>query len=286
MAISTRRTAFVADDAKLKQVLLDAHLPSLLPALAHVTGDLALLREELKPDPSPFAGEQGGLSPERQEEARELAFEVLRSLRDGAYDDSSWPSRDEVRSMLDYMTGSGASDDYLPLLLEELEFEDSDMRAPSWRKDEIDATRTFRVVVIGAGMSGILAGIRLQQAGVPYVIIEKNEDFGGTWFENKYPGARVDNSNHLYSYSFAQKKDWPYYYSTREVLHDYFSSVANRFGIREHVRFQTEVTSVEFDEVAALWRVRTRGPEGEETIEAEAVISAVGQLNRPRFPEI
>jgi 4-hydroxyacetophenone monooxygenase len=286
MAISTRRTSIAADDEKLKQALLDAHLPSLLPALAHVTGDLSLLREELRPDPSPFAGEQGGLPPERQEEARELALEVLRGLRDGVYDDRSWPSRDEIRSMLDYMTGSGASDEYLPLLLEELEFEDRDMRAPHWRKDDIDSSRTLRVAVIGAGMSGILAGIRLQQAGVPFVILEKNEDVGGTWFENKYPGARVDNSNHLYSYSFAQKKDWPFYYSTREVLHDYFSSVCDQFELREKVRFGTEVVSLEFDESRQRWRVVTRGPGGEETLEAEAVISAVGQLNRPRFPEI
>ncbi|HEX5940524.1 MAG TPA: NAD(P)/FAD-dependent oxidoreductase, partial [Dehalococcoidia bacterium] len=231
-------------------------------------------------------GEQGGLSPERQEEARQLALNVLTKLRDGKYDETSWPSEDAIGQMLDYMTGSQATGSYLPLLLEELEFKDQDRRAPQWRKDELAPGRTFRVVVIGAGMSGILAGIRLQQAGIPFTIIEKNEDVGGTWFENRYPGARVDNSNHLYSYSFAQKKDWPYYYSTREVLHGYFSSVAEEHGIRDRVRFSTEVTSVEFDEADNLWRVHVRSRNTSDTIEAEAVISAVGQLNRPRFPEI
>ena len=286
MAISTPSMPITASDEDLQRVLLDAHLASLLPALAHVTGDLSLLRDDLRPNPSPFAGEQGGLSPERQEDARRLAFDVLRKLRDGGCDDSYWPSEDDVRSMLDFMTASQATESYVPLLLEELEFKDQDARAPTWRKEDLAPNRTFRVAVIGAGMSGILAGIRLKQAGVPFTIIEKNEDIGGTWFENTYPGARVDNSNHLYSYSFAQKKDWPFYYSTRQVLHSYFSSVADHYGIRDNVRFSTEVVALQFNQDLGLWRLDLRAPDGDETIEAEAVISAVGQLNRPRFPEI
>jgi 4-hydroxyacetophenone monooxygenase len=288
MTISSPTKPIDADDATIRRVLQDAHLPSLLPALAQLSGDLSILRQELKPDPSPFVEnrEQGGLSLELQEEARELAFEALVRLRDGHCDENAWPTHDEIEQMLAYMTGAHMSTQYLPLLLEELEFKDQDARAPAWRKDQIDAARTFRVVVIGAGMSGILAGIRLNQAGVPFTIIEKNTDVGGTWFENQYPGARVDNSNHLYSYSFAQKKDWPFYFSTQDVLHDYFSSVADEFGIRDSVRFSTEVTMLQFDEGRGLWRVSLRTPEGEESIEAEAVISAVGQLNRPKFPEI
>jgi 4-hydroxyacetophenone monooxygenase len=286
MALSTAPGSITASDDELRQVLLDAHLPSLLPALAHITGDITLLRDDLKPDPSPFAGDQGGLTPERQEEARQLAFEVLVGLRDGDYDEAPWPSHEDIRKMLDFMTGSRATDDYLPLLLEELEFKDQDLRAPTWRKEDLAPSRVFRVVVIGAGMSGILAGIRLKQANVPFVIVEKNTDVGGTWYENTYPGARVDNSNHLYSYSFAQKKDWPYYYSTRQVLHGYFSSVADQYGIRENVRFSTEVLALKFDPDRSLWRIHLRTPDGDEAIEAEAVISAVGQLNRPRFPDI
>lgn len=76
-------------------------------------------------------------------------------------------------------------------------------RAPGWRKDEVAPDVPFTVAVVGAGMSGILAGHRFGQAGVPYVILEKNADVGGTWLENTYPGCRVDVPNHLYSYSFA-----------------------------------------------------------------------------------
>ena len=72
-------------------------------------------------------------------------------------------------------------------------------------------------------------------------ILEKNDDVGGTWFENTYPGCRVDNPNHNYSYSFAQRHDWPFHFSTQDVLLDYFRRCADAFGLREHIRFGTEV---------------------------------------------
>ena len=71
------------------------------------------------------------------------------------------------------------------------------------------------MVIIGAGMSGLLAAIRLERAGIPYVVIEKNADVGGTWLENSYPGCRVDVANHFYSYSFAPNHDWPEFFSQR-----------------------------------------------------------------------
>ena len=110
---------------------------------------------------------------------------------------------------------------------------------------------------------------------------------GGTWLENSYPGCRVDVANHFYSYSFAQRTDWPKYFSTQETLLDYFRDVAARFGVREHIRFRTEVRSMEYDEVRRAWTLRLTTPDGsEETVEAQSVISAVGQLNRPRMPDI
>src|SRR5439155_12409468 len=140
----------------------------------------------------------------------------------------------------------------------------------------------FRVAVIGAGMSGLLAAHRLRQAGVDVAVIEKNDDVGGTWWENQYPGCRVDNPNHNYSYSFAQRHDWPLHFSTQDVLLDYFRRCADAFGLREHIRFRTEVQSATWSDDELGWTVRTRDADGnEESITANAVISAVGQLNRP-----
>ncbi len=275
------------DDDAIRKALEDAHLPALLPALAQITGDHSLLRDDLFPESVVLADPQGGLSPEKQAEARELAVTTLAAWRDAGSVVAPPPSLEQVRGMMDYLIGEHVSDEYLPLLIEELAFADTDPRAPEWSKDAINAERSMRVVIIGAGMSGILAAHRFKQAGIDYTVIEKNADVGGTWFENTYPGARVDSSNHAYSYSFAQKFDWPYHHSPQEVLLDYFSECATDFGIRDNIRFNTEVLTVTYDDARALWAVRVRGADGgEETMEAEAVVSAVGQLNRPKMPDL
>ena len=286
MTISREIHPLPLDEAPIRKALEEAHLPSLLPALAQITGDLSLLREDLFPETVLLADPQGGLSAEAQAEARELALQTLVAWRDAGSVVAPPPSMTDVRRMMDYLIGEHVSDEYLPLLLEELAFADKDARAPEWSKDAINSERSMRVLIIGAGMSGILAAHRLQQAGIPYVVIEKNADVGGTWFENTYPGARVDSSNHAYSYSFAQKYDWPYHHSPQEVLLEYFSDCASEFGIRDNIRFNTEVESVTYDDDRAVWAVKVHGPEGEETLEVEAVVSAVGQLNRPKMPNI
>ncbi len=284
MALTRTTEPITADDSAIRTALQDAFLPALLPALAQATGDFTILREELRPPGIAPGVAQGGMSQQQQDAAREIAFAALKLLRDEGETSNPAPLDQAIKLITAWMTGSVASDDYLPLLLEELGPEDKDPRAPQWRKDP---AVPFTVAIIGAGMSGILAGIRLKQAGVPFVILEKNHDVGGTWLENTYPGARVDVSNAFYSYSFAQKTDWPKHYSTQDVLLDYFRDVAGEYGIRGHVRFNTEVLEASWDEANGSWRLCLRDASGgEETLEAQAVISAVGQLNRPKMPEI
>ena len=124
-------------------------------------------------------------------------------------------------------------------------------------------------------------------AGVDFVVLEKNDDVGGTWYENSYPGCRVDNPNHNYSYSFAQRHDWPFHFSSQDVLLDYFRRCANDFGVRDRIQFGTEVLSATWSDADGHWTIRVRRADGaESSIEANAVISAVGQLNRPSFPPI
>jgi len=136
-------------------------------------------------------------------------------------------------------------------------------------------------------MSGLVAAHRLGQAGIDYVVLEKDPDVGGTWFENTYPGCRVDVPNHFYSYSFAQTGEWPGFFSTQEALLDYFRACADEFGIRPHIRFETEVVQATWDEDRQQWHLLTRRPDGTTAQEhADAVVSAVGQLNRPSWPDI
>ena len=268
-------------DDELRAILEQAELPPLLPALAYATGDLSLLREHLRPDPLLFAMPQGGLTEEQQAEVRELALQVLIGFRDGGCQVAPTPSEEDVQRIMEYAVGGADMGAYIPLLEEELAHRGEDRRAPDWKNPGVD----FTVLIIGAGMSGLLAAHRLQQAGVEFTIYEKNADVGGTWYENQYPGCRVDNPNHNYSYSFAQKHDWPYHFSTQPVLHQYFRDIADVFDLRKHIRFEHEVVSATWDEPTSTWTVVVQAPDGtQQTVTANAVISAVGQLNRPAYP--
>ena len=97
------------------------------------------------------------------------------------------------------------------------------------------------VVVIGCGEAGLLAGIRLKEAGLPFTIVEKNAGPGGTWWENRYPGARVDVGSHFYCYSFEPGDHWTEYFSQQAELQDYFVHVMQKYGVDAHCRFETEV---------------------------------------------
>src|SRR4051812_14436295 len=269
------------------QILQQAEIPPLLPALAYLTGDLSLLREDLRPDPLMMAMPQGGLTDEQQAAARQLALETLARFRDNGCQAAPLPSDDDLLKIMEFAVGGVEMAEYLPLLEEELAYRGEDRRAPEWHRSDVDPDVAFEVVIIGAGMSGLLVAHRLQQAGIPFVILEKNADVGGTWLENTYPGCRVDNPNHNYSYSFAQRHDWPLHFSTQDVLLDYFQRCADTFGLRDHIRFRTEVVSADWSERDLKWTVQVRTPDGhDETIVADAVVSAVGQLNRPNYPNI
>ena len=114
--------------------------------------------------------------------------------------------------MMQWLVCEPVPDEYVPMLLEEMELDGRDARAhPHLAKSASGAS--FPVVVIGCGESGLLAGIRLKEAGIPFTIIEKNAGVGGTWWQNTYPGARVDVGNHFYCYSFEPTDQWTHFFA-------------------------------------------------------------------------
>jgi 4-hydroxyacetophenone monooxygenase len=274
-----------ASDEALRALLAHAELPPLLPALAYATGDMTLLRDELRPDPALFSLPDAGLTNDQSEAIRNLALQALSRFRDAGSTPAPAPSDDDLLRIMVHAVGGGDMSPYLPLLEEELAHGSKDRRAPDWHVDDLGLGRTFRVAVIGAGMSGMLAAHRLRQAGVDTVVFEKNADVGGTWHENRYPGCRVDIPNHYYSYSFAQRHDWPFHFSPQPVLAAYFRDCCEAFGLRDVIRFRTEVVSAVWSDDDLRWTVTTRAHDGrEETGVFDAVVSAVGQLNRPNLP--
>ncbi|GAU65799.1 flavin-containing monooxygenase [Streptomyces sp. NBRC 110611] len=285
MALSRTVPPITGDEETLRRHLADAEIPALLMTIAHLTGDTSVLREDLRAPGWLFAP-QGGLPRAQQDEARERALEVLLRLRDrGPGAPPGPPDRNLLRTITTWAMGPGI-DDLLPLIAEEIVLPGRDPRAPGWTKPELSPGRDFHVAVIGAGFSGLLAGHRLAQAGIPYVIYDKNPDVGGTWLENTYPGCRTDVASHLYNYSFAPKSDWPDHFCTQDVVLDYLRAFAKDAGLTDHIRFGTEVTALRWDDEKCLWHLDLRGPDGERTVSHHAVISAVGQLNRPRLPDL
>ena len=141
----------------------------------------------------------------------------------------------------------------------------------------------MRVAILGAGASGICLGVKLREAGFDdFTIFEKSDDVGGTWHDNRYPGACCDVPSHFYSFSFERKADWSRKFAPQAEIQDYFRHVVEKYGLRPQLRFGTEIASARFDEAAGVWRLRTTS--GEEH-EAELLASGVGQLNRPHLPD-
>ncbi len=275
------------DDAAIAAALTDVSVPTLLLSLVHITGDPSWIRGALRPQGLFLNEVQGFMSEEAKAEARRLAFDVIRAYRDGGCKLPPPPGPALIREMMSWLVCTEVPDEYVPMMLEEMELEGRDERAVAWDDVPASARADFPVVVIGCGQSGLLAGIRLREAGIPFTILEKNPGVGGTWWENRYPGCRVDVGNHFYCYSFEPSDHWTEFFSQQPELQAYFESVMDRHGVRPHVRWETEVVGARWDEAKALWNVRIRRKDGgEETLTARAVISAVGQLNRPQLPDI
>jgi len=143
--------------------------------------------------------------------------------------------------------------------------------------------RHVRIAIIGAGFSGIGAGIRLRQAGITdFVVCEKADAVGGTWRDNTYPGCACDVPSHLYSFSFAPNPGWSHSFSRQPEIRRYLEDVTDRYGVRGHILFSAEVTQARWDRQHARWALRTsRGP-----LTADIVIAAAGPLSEPSFPPI
>jgi 4-hydroxyacetophenone monooxygenase len=272
------------DDAVLQAACAAADVHPLLCAVAHRTGDMSLLREEFAPDQNQLLVPGRGLGPEEEASARAAAAAALSAhLAAGRADHGLTP--EERRRMFGFLVGADVAGHWEAFLTEELALQESDPRLPSWRMADVGGS--FRCAVIGAGASGVAAAHRLRQAGVTVTVFEKNDDVGGTWLENVYPGCRVDVPNQLYSFSFAQTNDWGSRFSAQPDLLAYLQATAKDLGLAECIRFGREVTEARFDEEAREWSLTVRAGDGSQMTElVDGIVCAVGQLNRPSFPPL
>ncbi|MEX3651171.1 NAD(P)/FAD-dependent oxidoreductase [Mycolicibacterium fortuitum] len=269
---------FTTPDAAIAAALEQVSIPTLLLSLVHITGDPRYIREFKQA--GLFLNEvQGFMSEEDKARVREIALPVIADYRDRGCPVPDPLPAEVVREMMDWAACEPVDDDNVPLMLEELDLEGVDPRRPR----TLENTGDFSVIVIGCGESGVLAGVRLKQAGIDFTIVEKNAGPGGTWWENSYPGARVDVANHFYCYSFEPSNHWDHFFAEQPELRQYFRDVVDRHELEPNIRWNTEVVSAAWD--GEMWNVTVRSAAGTETLKANAVITAVGQLNRPHIPD-
>jgi 4-hydroxyacetophenone monooxygenase len=222
----------------------------------------------------------GGLPERIQAEIRGAALDAILAWRAGRPVAIPEPSPELRVKMLSRAMAEEVPPEYDSIIAAEL-FPEKDQAA-----EKLPVPEGFKVIIVGAGVSGLCAAINLQRAGIPFTILEKSATVGGTWWDNRYPGAGVDTPNHLYSYSFAPY-DWSMYFALRDELHAYLEYVADKFELRPHIRFGAEVKSLVYDKDVQDWKVTVANAEGpRETLTANVVISAVGIFNPIKMPDI
>ena len=284
--------AIPGDNETIRQALADVNLPNLLMVIACLTESDDWLHDRFKPAPvgapegSLFPDDTGRYAPDIAAEIVDTAIKLIAEVRDGERDVPAPPDAQRLQKLLSFSMAEEVNAGYAQMLMDETGFNNRDAR---WQQTlaERPSPPEFNAVIIGAGMSGLGMAAKLAAAGIPFTIIEKNEAVGGTWFENTYPDCGVDTPNHYYSYSFNRNAEWSGYFSKRDELFAYFNRCADDFDVRQHVQFNTEVTSAHYDVQQQQWNVKTRTSDGHETtLNCSILVSAVGQLNRPSVPDI
>jgi cation diffusion facilitator CzcD-associated flavoprotein CzcO len=141
-----------------------------------------------------------------------------------------------------------------------------------------------QIVIVGGGFGGVAAAIELQRHGFRNLtILERSEEIGGTWFHNSYPGAACDVPSHLYSFSFAQRRDWSRLCSPQAEILEYLRAVAHEHGLEQITTTNTEIGRCEWDEQTLKWTLESS--DGRH-FAADAVVLATGQLHQPAYPQI
>ncbi len=142
----------------------------------------------------------------------------------------------------------------------------------------------YRVAIVGAGPGGLCTGIRLRQSGIEdFLILEKADGVGGTWWHNRYPGAECDVQSHLYSFSFEPKVDWSRPYAGQAEILGYMEHCADKYGLYPFIRFGAAVEAAHWNDDSAFWTVSLRSGG---SVRARVLVSAQGMFNALAYPDL
>ncbi len=288
MTVSSQTPALAAmTDQDIEAILKDADVTCLRAALVQVTGDA-----ELRALTTGVAGAPADrmVVPPLESEAdrqlvRQKALDVLRRVRDSSVKVPPPPTLEQFRPLSEMFLSEKLSDPAARFWWEE--FGTSPLpRAVALDRPDPKLVQDYNVLVIGAGMNGIGAGVALKDAGIPFTIVEQNAGIGGTWFRNRYPGARVDVASLSYCNTFEPFYPWKHNYAEQPELIDYFNHIVKKHDLAPHIRLSTPVTAMRWDRAANVWHVDINGAKGKETLRARFVICAMGLFGRTSFPDI
>lgn len=155
----------------------------------------------------------------------------------------------------------------------------------SWTNGKPELPEGFKVAVIGSGFSGIAMGVQLELLGIPYVVLDKEPEPGGTWSVNRYPDIRVDTISITYEYSFEKNYPWTEYFGRGEEVRSYLGYISEKYGVRKNTRFHHTLTKATWDQNRKVWQLEADTPDGTVTLDANVLVNALGTFNNPLFPK-
>jgi 4-hydroxyacetophenone monooxygenase len=265
--------ADVVDEAFIRRAVELADLAAVRVALYQATHDAEL--DRLPPTAQLDDDQRAALIDKAVAHLRDLPADATLAV----------PDEDELRHLMVMATGVDMTDQEFEARRDLPAFDETPWNA-TWSDGKPELPEGFEVAIIGAGFSGIAAGVQLERLGIPYTIYERRHEVGGVWSINKYPDARVDTASSTYEYNFEKNYPWTEYFARQAEVRGYIEHVAKKYGLWDHLSFNSDLIAAHWDADTARWHLEFRHPDGRvDQVTANAVISAVGVFANPKFVE-
>ncbi|MCB2062046.1 MAG: NAD(P)/FAD-dependent oxidoreductase [Novosphingobium sp.] len=259
-----------ADRDTIRKAIDAADLNAVRMALYQNTGDPALAALPLAKD----------MSDEQRDTLRQQAVDWL--LANASNARLPEPDDAELRRLLEMATGEQLGDLEFAARREQTAFKDYPFLV-QWGGDRPDIPADFNAVIVGSGFSGVVMAVQCQLLGIPYTVIEKGDEPGGTWNINRYPDVRVDTISLTYELSFEKDWRWKEYFGRGEEVRTYINHVSRKFGVFANTRFNHALAKATFDEAKGKWLLDVDTPNGSERMETSVLITATGLFANPKI---
>jgi 4-hydroxyacetophenone monooxygenase len=282
--VSDRYELVGATDEEIEEAVAFADVMVLRGLLYQLTGDPEILTTRIVPARVGIFESFAVADAADVTLLRDKAVQLLRSYRDRGIEDVDIGPLERLQTSLGLTAGKPLAVEEMDLWVEESGI-DPWARSYAWPTEpDPERLQEFSILVIGAGMGGLNAAVHLKRAGMTFTVLEKNAGVGGTWYENRFLGSRVDTPSRTYSHIYGVRVERPNAFCPAAENVKYVNWIADNFDLHPHIEFNTEVESLRWDETRNEWEVIAVGPDGQRVLRANAVISCVGFLSRPSAP--